>query len=389
MHSQLLSASYKGVSFPVPDSEVSGGRNNIQHLYPDKAKHYMEDNGGKPTTFRIEILYFGLNAKDQFLALQAVLEAPGPGTLLHPWLGAKFVVCDEYSAHHTQNDSGVLAISLTFTETGAPSLPSLSVGIGSVVSGLTASALKSMFSTFELKYSIPSTFLNANRIADIANSLGSKALKEFASVQGMPDLVTSLASVITIYNPKQMASAFYELYNAPINDDIETDVTTLYDGWRAIARTLTTDPTLMQEFAITTVNLKERAEAISIFRSVHYGAVLVNLCESMALKEYVTAEQATYDQELLISIQTKIIVELFPESRLAINEIVTQTLEYLRALEVQLPKIETLTLHDWPVGPLAYQLYGNDTNRTQTLIDINRGKNLMLYDGSAEVLRGE
>lgn len=385
---QLQYASFKGVRFLTPEDDVSGGRNNIQHLYPDKKTHYMEDNGCKPVCFQINATLAGIDVKDQFLALRAVLEAPGPGTLLHPWLGAKFVVLDEYNVSRSQGDAGVLSISLKFTETGAPAFPALSIGVGSVISGLTAASLTAMIEAFKSKYEPLNSATSVSRISQAVTSITDRVSGVFGSTLHMPEIVSALKSSAVFYNANRLGDALKTLYTAPANDDTNTDNDDLYNGWRTLTKKLISDANLVQEFDVTTIDLKKRAETLRAIRAMHFGAVLACLCESVSHRDYTTAQQATYDQRLIISTQRDVITHLEPEVRAGVIALVTETLEYLKELEIQLPKIEQLAVHEWPVGPLAYQLYGDEIDRTQVLVNINRDRNLMLFDGSTEVLRG-
>ncbi len=88
----LRDASYRGVPFKVLKISTDVGRRNILHQYPFKDEPYLEDMGQDADVYNVTG-YIVQNKKNNFdyfnerNALIEVLKAPGPGILVHPWLG--------------------------------------------------------------------------------------------------------------------------------------------------------------------------------------------------------------------------------------------------------------------------------------------------------------
>lgn len=91
----LLPASFRGVSFFVPDASTEAGRRVAEALFPGVDRAAYDDFGLAPAVISLEGLMVGDDYVIQARALQAAFETPGPGTLIHPWLGAMSVILEE------------------------------------------------------------------------------------------------------------------------------------------------------------------------------------------------------------------------------------------------------------------------------------------------------
>jgi len=88
----LMPAMYRGVAFHVPDTSHEVGRRLAVTLFPGVDAAAFDDLGRHDGPVYVAGLLLGDDYVGQALALQAALQAPGPGTLLHPWLGEMTVV---------------------------------------------------------------------------------------------------------------------------------------------------------------------------------------------------------------------------------------------------------------------------------------------------------
>lgn len=83
--------SFRGLPFVVEANSLKRGRQTALHVYPFRDDPWPEDLGRSPrvTSFRGFVL--GDDADYQMQALADAVEAPGPGQLIHPVLGAMSV----------------------------------------------------------------------------------------------------------------------------------------------------------------------------------------------------------------------------------------------------------------------------------------------------------
>lgn len=82
----LQPASFRGVPFYVLDDSLEAGRRVALHQYPFRDVPYAEDVGRRARRFRFAAFLIGDTVLSDRDALLDAIEAPGPGTLIHPTL---------------------------------------------------------------------------------------------------------------------------------------------------------------------------------------------------------------------------------------------------------------------------------------------------------------
>lgn len=130
---QLREASFRGVAFRVREADHDFGRRLEVHEYPYRDKPFAEDMGRQARRFQIDAYVLGdgyLAARD---ALVAALEAAGSGTLVHPTMGTRTVVCDGGSVRESTQDGGMAVFRLSFVETEDAAAPAAATDTGEAV----------------------------------------------------------------------------------------------------------------------------------------------------------------------------------------------------------------------------------------------------------------
>jgi prophage DNA circulation protein len=106
---QLLPASFRGVKFHYEELRKSGGRRRVDDEYPYRDDVYIEDIGRRKREHRITGYVLGDDFLVQRDALEAALEQPGPGTLVHPTRGPLSVKVGAYSVSERLTAEGRMA----------------------------------------------------------------------------------------------------------------------------------------------------------------------------------------------------------------------------------------------------------------------------------------
>lgn len=128
---QLRAASFRGVSFGVTADESEGGRRTVTHEFPQREAPYVEDLGGAPRRFTVQAFVLGRDYMSRRDALEAALQQPGPGTLVHPWYGEVQVSqTAPYKVRHSAQDGGMAVFQLFFCRDTEPNSPAASVNQG-------------------------------------------------------------------------------------------------------------------------------------------------------------------------------------------------------------------------------------------------------------------
>lgn len=111
----LFTASYRGQEFFVPDTSSAPGRRTLEYLYPGIDRPDYDDFGLLPADIYVDALVIGDDYIAQAKALEAAFNTPGPGTLIHPWLGAMTVMMLEPAEIlFSARELGAARVSATF-----------------------------------------------------------------------------------------------------------------------------------------------------------------------------------------------------------------------------------------------------------------------------------
>ena len=84
---ELYDASFRGVEFHIPSDSAESGRRVQRWLFPGRDGAIHQDLGGLAGQFEVTGLIVGDDYIRRAKALEAAFNAPGPGTLVHPWRG--------------------------------------------------------------------------------------------------------------------------------------------------------------------------------------------------------------------------------------------------------------------------------------------------------------
>lgn len=200
----LRPASFRGVAFFVDSAESGVGRRVALHEYPLRDKPYAEDMGRAARRIGVEAIVIGdgyMRARD---ALIAALEAPGAGTLVHPYLGSMHVTLIEQArVRESTAEGGMARISLAFVEAGEITFPSATSDTRSVVRAAAVTAKASVLARVSAQASGGGVL---NKLRSAAQSVVSGVLSRvsgalsalpFAGAGGIASSVTSLAGSVS------------------------------------------------------------------------------------------------------------------------------------------------------------------------------------------------
>lgn len=111
-------ATFRGVTFFVEASEISAGRRNVVHEYPQRDVPFAEDMGRAAREFAVEGYVIGDDYMVQRDRLLTALEGSGPGELVHPYYGKRQVsLKSPPRVRESTRDGGMATFSLEFVET--------------------------------------------------------------------------------------------------------------------------------------------------------------------------------------------------------------------------------------------------------------------------------
>lgn len=130
----LRPAALRGVPFFVHAADEEAARRVVTHEFPARDDPWHEDLGRKTRALTIEGVLVGDDVVLRANALKRAAEAPGPATLLHPWLGAVEVVVLDFRVSFSTSEGRVARIQLRLERAGRRPAPVLSAdGLGAVL----------------------------------------------------------------------------------------------------------------------------------------------------------------------------------------------------------------------------------------------------------------
>lgn len=201
----LHPASFRGVAFEVESHSESGGRRVELHEYPLRDTPYAEDLGKKAGKWQIEA--FLVNGKSGYAErrdkLREALNASGPGTLIHPYLGELSVSVDGYSLKETTREGGYCTFSISFVEAGQPVEPDVEKDTAANVLDKAEAAKEAATAGFLDEYmplledleglagKVPALLSEATAFLGTPLSILSRAQSAASSVLALPDRLAS------------------------------------------------------------------------------------------------------------------------------------------------------------------------------------------------------
>jgi len=386
---RLKDASFRGVPFKVMSTSSEGGRRTVLHQYPFADEPYLEDMGKEAGTYQLQAYIVANydNSFDHFKerdALKAALEAYGPGTLVHPFLGSKQVgLMGKYKLDESFAEGGVARFTLTFADAGRAAQPSAVLSDEGAVDEA-CSAADSAILVFD--ETLLDQVLAAAEMVNGAIAMLDAVYDSLLSIQS--DVVGAISAAQTalarirgtfvniVQFPDQFRAAITDTLNT--YDDLGLSVKT---GDKSVVNaalsTSTTFAGVTDAFPVTTPQREAQQEA-------RYWATEAGMAGalSQAVRLAVRVQYTSYDEvkamlDALIAAIDTVLAYIGSHSK---NDDLTSAVAALKPLVTNnliakganLPAMRTEELPGdvQPALVLAQRMYG-DIDRDQEIVDMN------------------
>lgn len=200
---QLQPASFRGVPFEVIASGISVGRRTVVHEYPQRDQPFVEDLGRATRQIRLTAFVVGEDYIARAQALMRELEAPGSGTLVHPWLGEMEVTITAVSEVDFDLGLGVASINISAVEAGVLEFPQTSADSQTAAleaaDAVETSAIDRFCGAIDLK--TVNEYIDAALQGDVLDCLGivsdSELAKAFGFAEGVADVASKALSLLS------------------------------------------------------------------------------------------------------------------------------------------------------------------------------------------------
>ena len=414
----LRPASFRGVAFEVESHSESGGRRVELHEYPLRDTPYAEDLGKKAGKWQIEA--FLVNGKSGYAErrdkLREALNASGPGTLIHPYLGELSVSVDGYSLKETTREGGYCTFSISFVEAGQPVEPDVEKDTAANVLDKAEAAKEAATAGFLDEYmplledleglagKVPALLSEATAFLGTPLSILSRAQSAASSVLALPDRLASrilgylgtirqlggiatsglkMNALTALLDKKSAGTASSWLVTS--NGVIAGIVGETQAGGGSIGGG-TPSPETPGVVASTVAN---RAET-PLIDLIAAGAVIEAAIES-ADADYGTADDALASRDAVLEAIDEVQRANCSDAVFtALSELAAAVNEDLTTRGAELPKLGSATLSmSMPALAASYRLYG-DVGQADAIVARNRIRHPGRVPGGVplEVIRG-
>lgn len=417
----LRPASFRGVAFEVESHSESGGRRVELHEYPLRDTPYAEDLGKKAGKWQIEA--FLVNGKSGYAErrdkLREALNASGPGTLIHPYLGELSVSVDGYSLKETTREGGYCTFSISFVEAGQPVEPDVEKDTAANVLDKAEAAKEAATAGFLDEYmplledleglagKVPALLSEATAFLGTPLSILSRAQSAASSVLALPDRLASrilgylgtirqlggiatsglkMNALTALLGKKSAGTASSWLVTSNgVIAGIVGETSWPQAGGGSIGGG-TPSPETLGVVASTVAN---RAET-PLIDLIAAGAVIEAAIES-ADADYGTADEALASRDAVIDAIDEVQRANCSDAVFtALSELAAAVNEDLTTRGAELPKLGSATLSmSMPALAASYRLYG-DVGQADAIVARNRIRHPGRVPGGVplEVIRG-
>jgi len=246
---QLHPASFRGVPFGVLGAQKDFGRYVITHVFPKRDTPFHEDMELGPRAFAIDAFVVGADVVARARLLEAALEQPGPGLLVHPYYGALNVVALRSATTFAAYEGRVARVQMAFEEAGTSALPGGLVNtVAALVAGVAvvaASVLGAVVAAMAVTGQAP--HVRESLAADLAS--GGRAIRSAVQSSGLMTAASGIGAVVTPETGRAMSIADALDRLSAMTADTLGDGSAAADLTVATIRALALIPTAVKSFA--------------------------------------------------------------------------------------------------------------------------------------------
>jgi len=306
----LLAGSFREVPFVTESTDGEIGRRTALHEFPLRDKPYAEDLGRKARRFSMTIYVIGADYMSARDALIAAFEEPGPGKLIHPYLGELTVTATEVRGpRESTREGGMARFSVTFAESGDKVFPKATADTTQAVDDdaqVTAYYTKREFSqNFDAS--------SPGYVMDNAQSLVSRVADKIDAVRrlipSVPEMVTDFVDDLQslaqsaeslIRAPADLAADIYGIVTdiANLPDRIERAL----DAYGQLADLFSDDRAVTETVSIggvESIGLTRQARNEIAINALVRRAAVVEAVRTTAGIEYESVDDAETDRDTL------------------------------------------------------------------------------------------
>jgi prophage DNA circulation protein len=275
---ELLPASFRGISFLIPQASVPVGQKGQLHEYPQRDEPFFEQLGKQAQVHTMTAWVIGDDCFERRDKLLEALQTPGPGELVHPWLGRMQVKAGDCKVSHELTAGGMVSFDLTFYPDKPLTFPTAKVNSQQQVVKASDSMLGSALERYKQAMAkVDQARLGLLRLRNSLSNVYAVIQQQFAPFVGVFTNLTGFAQSL-MNSPGALSSLFSSYFSDfSLQDSAFADTSSSYKN--AVATTT------QQTESVTAINTVSQSGGIDSAAAAQATANLVQdaLLVQMAL----------------------------------------------------------------------------------------------------------
>jgi len=275
---ELLPASFRGISFLIPQASVPVGQKGQLHEYPQRDEPFFEQLGKQAQVHTMTAWVIGDDCFERRDKLLEALQTPGPGELVHPWLGRMQVKAGDCKVSHELTAGGMVSFDLTFYPDKPLTFPTAKVNSQQQVVKASDSMLGSALERYKQAMAkVDQARLGLLRLRNSLSNVYAVIQQQFAPFVGVFTNLTGFAQSL-MNSPGALSSLFSSYFSDfSLQDSAFADTGSSYKN--AVATTT------QQTESVTAINTMSQSGGIDSAAAAQATANLVQdaLLVQMAL----------------------------------------------------------------------------------------------------------
>lgn len=235
-------ASFRGAPFKTGSADSDLGRRIAHHEYPQKDKGWVEDLGKTDARFTVEGWLIGDAFEAERDRLIEACNKPGPGDLVHPYLGRRRCVCANIRVRQAWDAGRMATVTMEFIEADGALYPTETVDELSSIEAAADASLDAIVAD-----ALDALDLSgASQILEAATSTFNQVMDAAAFVSGLLNgdwraMGRFVPGIAKLYGMGSTLYSVFDLRFAVSRDRAafkDAGATALADPGQAVARTL-------------------------------------------------------------------------------------------------------------------------------------------------------
>lgn len=362
---RLRPASFRGIPFFIEVSQYTSGRRVTFHEFPDRDLPFAEDLGRVGRTFRVEGHILGDDYFEQKERIIEAAEKEGPGELIHPYFGTRFVQCGAFSIDEDTKEGRFAKITFQFFEAGDNRFPKSVEDKQQVLADKVDLAKAAAKGEFDNNFSILGLSGFAVESAQAAVEKAADAFQD--ATKGLQSTIEGIADLA--FNIRNLKADTLTLLQSPgrLSDRLLDSLRLLENALELPEGKLQSKKSLFLFApnpvvkAVLTPTRQKEQDNLDLLQNFIRRVAIVDAINVAPTVEFASVDEATTERnELRDAIDEQLLTTDDDDVFQTLKDVNAQLVSVLPDVDADLPNVQTITIESTtPALLVAYDQFQN------------------------------